>query len=164
MENNKRSTSRILTFGLLMVALLSLGSMTVSCSRDENENPSPQGISITNAVWQRHINAWNDKDLDAITRDYDENAVLVLNNQVYVGRDQIRKVFTRLFEIFDPGVNTIDEAIIKERLVYITWHYKPQSDQDKVFFGTDTFVIERNAITYQTIASPLYDEYPVASP
>lgn len=90
MENNKRSTSRIIKFGLMLV-LLSLGSMTVSFSRDENENPSPQGISTTNTVWQRHIDVWNDRDLDAVILDYDENAVLVLNNQVYIARIKSEK-------------------------------------------------------------------------
>ncbi|WP_146132500.1 nuclear transport factor 2 family protein [Streptomyces solincola] len=114
----------------------------------------------TTAVWQRHIGAWGRQDLDAIMSDYTEDAVLVLNNQVYEGRAAIRPVFERLFDIFGQGDNRIDEPVIRAGLVHITWHFTPHGSPAPVF-GTDTFVVKGDAIAVQTIASPLYERYPV---
>lgn len=160
----KKMTTRILASCLLVAALSSQGSIAVAeASRNAwahttGQAPAPE-TRATTEVWKRHIDSWGKRDLDAIMSDYTQNAVLVLNNQTYEGRPAIRKVFQRLFEIFDQGENHIDAPTIKDRLVYITWHFTPRGQQTA--FGTDTFVVEHNAISYQTVASPLYDMYPV---
>lgn len=113
----------------------------------------------TKEVWEHHIQAWEMRSIPKIVSDYAENGILVLNNKTYKGHAQIAKVFTRLFEIFDGGSNRIDTPVIVDRIVYITWHFSPNGQKE--FFGTDTFLIERDKIVFQTIASPLYDSYPV---
>lgn len=114
----------------------------------------------TAEVWQHHIDAWEARDLDDIVSDYSENSILILNSEVFRGKSKIRDVFARLFEIFDDGSNRIDPVILDGRTVYITWHFTPDSATEE-FFGTDTFIIEDAKISVQTIASPLYDQYPV---
>ncbi|MCC7005534.1 MAG: nuclear transport factor 2 family protein [Ottowia sp.] len=159
----KISASHIITSGFLVVTLWSLCCSAVA---QENKTLTVQATTSTQAtavVWQRHIAAWDKRDLDAIMSDYAENTVLILNNKIYEGRTAVRKVFERLFQIFDQGKNKIDTPIIKDRIVYITWHFSLRSNKT-TFFGTDTFVIENNAISYQTIASPLYEKYAVATP
>ena len=113
----------------------------------------------TAEVWDHHIAAWEARDLDAIASDYSETSVLVINNQVYVGPEQIKPVFARLFEIFDAGTNAVDEPLLIDRLVYITWHFQPEGAP--VHHGTDSFVIENGKIVYQTIASTLYEAFPI---
>jgi ketosteroid isomerase-like protein len=109
----------------------------------------------TNEVWTHHIEAWQARSLDAIVSDYNEDSVLILNNQVFKGTRAIKNVFAQLFGIFDHGQNRIDTPVLSGRIVYITWHFTPTGESE--FFGTDTFVIEQGKIAVQTIASPLYD-------
>ena len=112
-------------------------------------------VSDTRAVWEHHIQAWEERNVDDIVSDYSDDSVLILNNRVHKGQKQIADVFRRLFEIFDGGVNRINTPIVLERFVYITWHFTPTGRAE--FYGTDTFVIENGKIVLQTIASPLYD-------
>lgn len=113
----------------------------------------------TNEVWSHHIRAWEARSVDAIVSDYSDESVLVLNNQVFKGRKNIANVFRQLFSIFSAGANKIDAPQVFDRFVYITWHFTPAGKQE--FFGTDTFVIEDGKIVLQTIASPLYDVFPI---
>ncbi len=115
----------------------------------------------TEDVWNHHIHAWEARSVDDIVSDYSDSSTLVLNNRIFKGRKQIAQVFTRLFEIFDNGTNKIDTPTVFDRFVYITWNFTPSGKQE--FFGTDTFVIEDGKIVLQTIASKLYDVFPVAS-
>lgn len=113
----------------------------------------------TEDVWSHHIRAWESRDLDGIVSDYSDDSILILNNQVFRGPTAIRKVFAQLFSIFDHGSNRIDTPVLIERIVYITWHFTPTGDSE--FYGTDTFVIENGKIAVQTIASPLYEKFPI---
>lgn len=160
----KKMATRILASALLVAALSSqAGTAVAQTPRKDHKLTAGRSAALTTRateeVWKRHIDAWSKRDLDSIMSDYTEDAVVVLNNQTYEGRPAIRKVFQRLFEIFDQGENHIDTPTIKDRLVYITWHFTPRGQQ--TVFGTDTFVVENDAISYQTIASPLYGKYPV---
>ncbi len=113
----------------------------------------------TQAVWTHHIQAWEARDLAAITADYTDSSVLVLNNQTFRGKAAITNVFRQLFEIFGPGQNRVDPAVIDGRVIYITWHYTPKAEG--TFFGSDTFLVENGKIQMQTIASELYVSHPV---
>lgn len=115
----------------------------------------------TNEVWTHHIEAWQARSLEAIVSDYNEDSVLILNNQVFKGTNAIKNVFTQLFGIFDHGQNRIDTPVSPGRIVYITWHFTPTGESE--FFGTDTFIIEQGKIAVQTIASPLYDKFPISN-
>ncbi|GLW18606.1 hypothetical protein Stsp01_53490 [Streptomyces sp. NBRC 13847] len=168
MTTTKMRTRFTVASTLLALSLSSLGGTAVAQTSPDHlrgataAQASEATTRATEGVWKRHIEAWGHHDLDAIMRDYNKDAVLVLNNQTYVGKAEIRKVFERLFEIFGQGENPIDTPTIKDRIVYITWHFAPNGRQ--AVFGTDSFVIEDDAISYQTIASPLYETYPVAAP
>ncbi len=113
----------------------------------------------TEIVWQHHIDAWGNRDLAGILADYDETSLMVVNGKTYRGLAEIRFVFESLFRIFDNGQNRIDPALIDGRLVYIMWHFTTNGHSE--FFGTDTFLIEDGKIKIQTIASPLYDAFPL---
>lgn len=136
------------TFGILgFVSLLTVSGSAMASS------------GSTADVWNHHIQAWEARSVKDITSDYTDESVLVLNNRIFKGEDQIANVFTQLFKIFDGGVNRIDTPILFDRFVYITWHFTPTGKQE--VFGTDTFVIEDGKIILQTIASPLYDLFPI---
>ena len=113
----------------------------------------------TQKVWKHHIEAWDARDLDEIMADYSEDSILILNNTVYKGIEAVRGVFERLFQIFSNGENIIDPEVIEGEVIYITWHFTPTNDD--TYFGTDSFVVQKSIIKYQTIASLLYEKYPV---
>ena len=91
--------------------------------------------------------------------DYAEDSILINNNKVYRGIEEISSVFEHLFWLFSHGENIIDPAVIEEEVIYITWHFTP--DNDHLYDGTDSFVVQNSIIKYQTIASRLYETYPV---
>jgi hypothetical protein len=113
----------------------------------------------TQDIWRHHIQAWEARDLAAITSDYTENSVLILNNQTFRGKAAITSVFRQLFQIFGGGQNLVDRPTIDGRTVYITWHFTPTGEG--TVFGSDSFVIENGKIQIQTIASELYIGRPV---
>jgi len=113
----------------------------------------------TEAVWEHHIQAWDNSDLEEIMSDYSEDSILILNNTVYEGIDQVAGVFDRLFDIFADGNNIIAPETIEGEVIYITWNYTPPNDH--AYDGTDSFVVRNGIIEYQTIASRLYETYPV---
>jgi hypothetical protein len=113
----------------------------------------------TQEVWQHHIKAWEAKDVAAITSDYTDSSILILNNQVFRGKAAIAQVFSQLFQIFSTGQNQLDQPVIDGRIIYLNWRYTPKNENP--FFGSDTFVVEKGRIQIQTIASELYFSHPV---
>lgn len=145
-------------FKVKIASLILVGSLGIGLLPTAKANSLiASKIQTTDSVWQHHIQSWSRRDLEAIVSDYNENSLMIVNGRMYLGKDQIRSVFRNLFEIFDNGVNKIDPAIVKDRIVYITWNFTPKDREE--FFGTDTFVIENGVISVQTIASPLYEKY-----
>jgi ketosteroid isomerase-like protein len=120
-----------------------------------------QKVAETHRVWQEHIEAWDASDLDAIMEHYTEESVMILNNSMLEGTKAIRNVFANLFKLFKDGENKIDPAVIEGEVIYIIWNFKPRSENGNSYFGTDTFVVQHGIIKYQTIASELYEKYPV---
>lgn len=120
-----------------------------------------QEVTETKDVWQRHIEAWDASNLDAIMEDYSEESVMILNNSMLQGIKPIRNVFANLFELFNDGKNKIEPEVIEGEVIYIIWNFKPRAENGKSYFGTDTFVVQNSIITYQTIASELYQKYTV---
>ena len=114
---------------------------------------------MTQKVWDHHIQSWTSQDLDAILSDYDEAAFVIVNNKVFEGHNQIRSVFTQLFELFSHGNNVIHPAIVKAQTIYITWRFTP--DGLGSFVGTDSFVVTDGKIQAQNIASELYETFPI---
>ena len=86
---------------------------------------------------------------------------MIVNNTVYRGNQKIRKVFEHLYNLFDSGENKIEPAVIEEEVIYITWFFKPTAENGVGYYGTDSFIVHKGVIKYQTIASQLYDKYPV---
>ena len=115
--------------------------------------------TTTQNVWDHHIQSWSAKDLDAILSDYSENAFVIVNNRVFQGHDQIKSVFTQLFELFSHGINKIEPAVVKAQTIYILWNFTPEAFGS--FFGTDSFVVEDGKIQAQMIASELYTMFPL---
>ncbi|GAB1542822.1 hypothetical protein NUACC21_54960 [Scytonema sp. NUACC21] len=120
-------------------------------------------VAETQRVWQEHIDAWDARDLNAIMEHYSEESIMILNNSTVRGTFGIRNVFANLFKLFDSGENKIEPAVIEGEVIYIIWNFQPQAEKGKSYFGTDSFVVQNGIIKYQTIASELYEIYPVTN-
>jgi len=127
------------------VFLLSVSALSASAATTDS----------TDKVWQDHIQAWVNRDLDAIGAHYDEDSLMIVNNMKFKGPEKIRGVFNYLFKRFDNGSNTIAPAIVDDRTIYIVWNFTP-SEEKSAIYGTDTFLVEEGMIRVQTIASQLY--------
>lgn len=106
----------------------------------------------TQEKWKRHIDAWNARDLDMILSDYSEVSVVIVNNKIHRGVNEIRALFAKLFDAFDRAKeHEIAPAVIQGRVIYITW--RAIIDGRGELLGTDTFVVDEDQISYQTITS-----------
>lgn len=106
-----------------------------------------------------HMVAWKSQNLSAILADYADDAVIIINNSVFQGHDQLRSVFAQLFELFSHGVMQIRPPTIQGQALYYTWRFTP--DGFGGFSGSSTFILQNGKIQTHTVFSELYDMFPV---
>lgn len=105
----------------------------------------------TQTVLDRHLAAFGASDADAVAANYAEDAVVINQQGVTAGRDNIRAAYTRVFSgPFAPGTFefTLDLTTVEGELAYITWHATCANFD--IAFGTDTFIIRDGQIVAQT--------------
>ena len=146
-----------LTFHLAKISAIIL--LIASCNQKETKSEDVArtlpAISNekTSEVLDRHLKAFLENDMELMMADYSEDAVLILPDSTYTGKEQIRSSFANAFKMFPKeGTSlTIDKKTINKNTAYIIWHGK--SPDWEVSFGTDTFVIEDGKIQLQTFAA-----------
>lgn len=112
---------------------------------------STEGIEVR-ATWRRHIEAWQQKNIESILADYDADSVVILNDEIYRGRDQIGKLFNKLFKVFEVAKQSrIYRIVIERDAVYLLWDVTVVKADEKTFSGTDSFFIQAGRIKVQTI-------------
>jgi hypothetical protein len=111
--------------------------------------------SIPGNLLQRHLNAFGENDIEAILDDFTNESVLITPEASYTGLEEIRGFFAGLIAHFPKQKSSfqIEKTVIKDELVYITWHGKTPSLE--VLFATDTFIIKNGKIHMQTFAGQL---------
>jgi nicotinamidase-related amidase len=106
-------------------------------------------------VLGHHIAAMHARDLGELVADYDDQAVLIVNDRLFEGHDGIRKAFGQIFRVFDGGENRVDPVTVAGETIHMTWHFTPRDRAET--FGTDSFFVVGGKIKAQTIASPLFE-------
>jgi nicotinamidase-related amidase/ketosteroid isomerase-like protein len=109
------------------------------------------------AVLDRHVAAMHERDFGKLVADYDELAVVIVNNHVFHGHDGVREAFDQIFRIFDGGKNRVDPVTIVGETIYMTWHFMTSGRTET--FGTDSFFVVDGKIKVQTIASALFEAH-----
>ena len=105
----------------------------------------------TETVVRNHLQAFQERrGIDAILEDYADDASFLSEDQVYLGKTEIRGFFERFVAALPPG--TVERFALRSLrvegpLAYITW-----SAGSAVPLGTDTFVVRDGRITAQTFA------------
>jgi len=102
-----------------------------------------------------HLHAIGAGDIDAIMKDYAEEAVLCTPEGMLRGPDQIRPMFEMVVtKVLPPGSTVkIVRQIVEGDLAYVVW--SAESASYTIPLGTDTFVMREGKIVTQTFAAQL---------
>ena len=146
-----------LTFHLAKISAIIV--LIASCNQKETKTEdvarTVPAISNekTSEVLDRHFKAFLENDMELMMADYADDAILILPDTTYIGKEQIKSSFTNAFKMFpkEGSSLTMDKKTINNNIAYIIWHGK--SPDWEVEFGTDTFVIEDGKIQRQTFAA-----------
>jgi ketosteroid isomerase-like protein len=105
----------------------------------------------TESVVQNHLRAFvQQKGVDAILRDYDEDARFLSEVKTYHGKAEIRQFFETFIASLPPnGIArfSLRTLRVEGEIAYITWGVG-----NDVPLGTDTFVVRGGKIVSQTFA------------
>lgn len=99
-------------------------------------------------VFAHHGEALGAEDLEEIIADYSDDAILVVQRQVYRGKDGARQVFTQLLSDV-PQASWELETVFADDVLYLEW--KATGGGRKVEDGVDTFIFEDGMIRVQTV-------------
>ena len=102
-----------------------------------------------------HINSFIDNNIDAVLSDYTGDSVLITQNAIYKGPEEIKPFFVHFISHFPKKWSTfkLDKLVSNDYLVFITWHAITPTVE--VPLGTDTFIIKDGKIHSQTFAGQL---------
>jgi hypothetical protein len=99
-------------------------------------------------VFAHHGQALGSENLEDIIADYADDAVLVVQKQVYRGKDGARQVFTQLLSDV-PQADWQLETVFADDVLYLGW--KATGGGRKVEDGVDTFIFSDGMIRVQTV-------------
>jgi ketosteroid isomerase-like protein len=103
-------------------------------------------------IFAHHGQSLGAEDLEEILADYADDAVLVVQKQVYRGKEGARQVFTSLLADL-PQATWELETVYAEDVLYLEW--KASGGGHKVDNGIDTFVFADGLIRVQTVVFTL---------
>jgi hypothetical protein len=99
-------------------------------------------------VFAHHGQALGAEDLDEIIADYADDAVLIVQKQVYRGKDGARQVFTQLLGDVPQAAWELD-TVFTEDVLYLEW--KATGGGRTIQDGIDTFIFQDGLIRVQTV-------------
>jgi len=99
-------------------------------------------------VFAHHGQALGAEDLEDIVADYSDDAILVLQKQVYRGKDGARQVFTQLLGDVPQAKWELDTVFVDD-VLYLEW--KATGGGRTVQDGIDTFIFKDGMIRVQTV-------------
>jgi hypothetical protein len=99
-------------------------------------------------IFAHHGQALGAENLEDIVADYADDAILVVQKQVYRGKDGARQVFTQLLSDV-PQAEWEIETVFAEDALYLEW--KATGGGRKVEDGIDTFIFQDGAIRVQSV-------------
>ncbi len=112
-------------------------------------------MATTQEVFQHHLEAFAAGDVDEILKDYSDETIVVYDDRVARGLDEIRAFFEHwLDQLLPPGCRfDLDHVQIADDLVFITW----TAETEKLEFelGTDTFLIRDSKVVRQSVAAKI---------
>lgn len=99
-------------------------------------------------VFAHHGQSLGAEDMEEILADYADDAILVVQKQVYRGKDGARQVFTQLLGDVPQAQWELDQTFADD-VLYLEW--KAAGGGRKIDDGIDTFIFEDGMIRVQTV-------------
>lgn len=110
-------------------------------------------MSQTDDILSHHLQSFGEGNIDEIVIDYTENSIIIFENNLIKGLDNIRAFFTDFIgNTLPPGSEfEVKHRQVVDNVAYIVW----EASTEKLSFklGTDTFVISNGKILQQTVAA-----------
>ena len=109
--------------------------------------PSPED------VFRHHLDAFAAGDVAEILKDYTDDTIVIYNDRVARGLDEIRDFFHFWLEsLLPPGCRfDVERLEVADDLLYITW--TAESEKWVFELGTNTFLIQDGKVQRQTVAA-----------
>ena len=110
---------------------------------------------ISTEVVMKHLSSFLFNNLEAVMSDYTNESVLITQDAIFTGPEEIRVFFTGLIIHFPQQKSNLvlDKVVANDDLVYIVWHANTPSLL--VPIGSDTFIIKDGKIYQQTFVGQL---------
>ena len=99
-------------------------------------------------VFAHHGQSLGAENLEEIIADYSDDAILIVQKQVYRGKDGARQVFTQLLSDVPQAQWELDQTFAED-VLYLEW--KATGGGRKIEDGVDTFIFEDGMIRVQTV-------------
>lgn len=99
-------------------------------------------------VFAHHGQSLGAEDLEEIVADYADDAILVVQKEVFRGKDGARQVFTQLLADV-PQAKWDLQTVFVDDVLYLEW--KATGGGRKVEDGIDTFIFVDGLIRVQTV-------------
>jgi hypothetical protein len=104
-------------------------------------------------VFQRHVTALLDGDLDAIVADYSPDALVLTPTGTYQGVEQIRSLYAEMSQALPQVALEASVTVFADDALLL--HWTADSALHSVPDGIDTFVFREGRIQLQTISCTL---------
>jgi len=99
-------------------------------------------------VFDHHVRALGNEDLDATTLDYAETAYVITPAGVMRGKDDVRQFFAGVFQAL-PKAQWNVKPIFVDNILFLEW--TADSGPASVSDGVDTFIFQDGLIQVQTV-------------
>ena len=99
-------------------------------------------------VFAHHGQSLGAEDLEEIVADYADDAILVVQKEIFRGKDGARQVFTQLLADVPQAKWDLDTVFVDD-VLYLEW--KATGGGRKVEDGIDTFIFADGLIRVQTV-------------
>jgi hypothetical protein len=99
-------------------------------------------------VFAHHGAALGAEDVEDVISDYADDAILVVQKEVFRGREGARQVFTKLLSEIPRATWDLDTTYADD-VLYLEW--KAAGGGNKIEDGVDTFVFRDGMIRVQTV-------------
>ena len=111
--------------------------------------------TTTEAVIDHHLQAFGDGDIDELMLDYTDSSILITPERTLNNLNEICALFNKFItDVVPPGCDfELSKKIINGDIAYLIW--SAESDNFRIPFGTDTFIIKDGKIATQTVAMVL---------
>lgn len=99
-------------------------------------------------VFAHHGQSLGAEDLEEIVADYADDAILVVQKEIFRGKDGARQVFTQLLADVPQAKWDLDTVFVDD-VLYLEW--RATGGGRKVEDGIDTFIFADGLIRVQTV-------------